>query len=169
MDNELVVRDVLSEEMVVVGREFVAALDRSNLPINAALWIFIAELSMWRFLVASSQVVVRGPKEVYSRIQTILSNMPSDRARIAIQNISVVEPESPLVSLLSGFTSTGPGITGIRFSQNIINGVLIEDAYIYRLYREENSVPKLKSQQNLRPKSKTKPTKRRHAQRRVHG
>jgi hypothetical protein len=101
-------------------------------------------------------------------MQKVLSNMSGDRPKIGIQNISVVEPENPFVSLLSTAIDTGPGILGIRFSQNIITGVLIEDAYIYRLFREENLALKVRSQQNLRPKSKAKPPKRRHVQKRVH-
>ncbi len=162
------VRGSLSEDMIAAGREFVAALDSINLPVSAALWLFIPELSVWRFLLASSQVVTRGPKEVYSQMQKVLSNMSGDRPKIGIQNISVVEPENPFVSLLSTAIDTGPGILGIRFSQNIITGVLIEDAYIYRLFREENLALKVRSQQNLRPKSKAKPPKRRHVQKRVH-
>jgi hypothetical protein len=38
-----------------------------------------------------------------------------------------------LVQLLRPVIGTGPGICGIRLTQNVIDGVLIEDAYIYRL------------------------------------
>jgi hypothetical protein len=38
-----------------------------------------------------------------------------------------------MLSLLRVAISTGPGISGIRFTHNTINNVLIEDAYIYRL------------------------------------
>jgi hypothetical protein len=30
-------------------------------------------------------------------------------------------------------TGPGTGVSGIRFTQNMVNNVLIEDAYIYRL------------------------------------
>jgi hypothetical protein len=38
-----------------------------------------------------------------------------------------------MITLLRVALRTGPGIGGIRFSSNVINGTLIEDAYIYRL------------------------------------
>jgi len=37
------------------------------------------------------------------------------------------------VSVLKKALRVEPGARGIRFSQNVIDGVLIEDAYVYRL------------------------------------
>ena len=41
-------------------------------------------------------------------------------------------PDAPVVALLRTAIRTGPGISGIRFKNNVIDGTLIEDAYIYR-------------------------------------
>jgi len=45
----------------------------------------------------------------------------------------VIEEKAPLYVLLRSAISTGPGLSGIRFSRNVINGQLIEDAYLYRI------------------------------------
>jgi hypothetical protein len=45
----------------------------------------------------------------------------------------MVSPKHPLLQLLKGAIQTGPGINGIRFSRNMINGTYIDDAFIYRL------------------------------------
>ena len=40
---------------------------------------------------------------------------------------------APLIGLLRQLIVTGPGIHGIRLSRNVVNGAMIEDAYIYRM------------------------------------
>jgi hypothetical protein len=47
--------------------------------------------------------------------------------------VSIAKKDDPLLKLLRIAIKTGPGISNIRFSRNTINGVIIEDAYIYRL------------------------------------
>jgi hypothetical protein len=44
-----------------------------------------------------------------------------------------VKDNDPLVLLLRKAIVTGPGISGIRFTSNSVNGTFIDDAYIYRL------------------------------------
>jgi len=48
-------------------------------------------------------------------------------------DITVVKDNDPLVVLLRKAISTGLGISGVRFTNNSINGTFIDDAYIYRL------------------------------------
>ncbi|NIV68021.1 hypothetical protein GWN43_04130 [Candidatus Bathyarchaeota archaeon] len=50
-----------------------------------------------------------------------------------MRQISVISTEHDLVKLLRAAIHTGPGISGIRFTGNVINGVFIDDAYIYRM------------------------------------
>jgi hypothetical protein len=37
------------------------------------------------------------------------------------------------VALLRKAVSTGPGISGVRITNNAVNGRIIDDAYIYRV------------------------------------
>jgi hypothetical protein len=52
---------------------------------------------------------------------------------LSLQNISLVSPNDDLVKLLKAAIKTGPGVSNIRFTGNVINNVFIEDAYIYRV------------------------------------
>jgi hypothetical protein len=47
--------------------------------------------------------------------------------------MSLVKREDFIVTLLKKALKTDPGISRIRFTGNVINGTLIEDALIYRL------------------------------------
>ena len=62
-----------------------------------------------------------------------MSKIPEEIPRISLMDISVVEDNDPLIFLLRKAVRTSEGVSGIRFSQNAINGQFIEDAYIYRL------------------------------------
>jgi hypothetical protein len=54
--------------------------------------------------------------------------------RLGIGDIALVSDNDALVSLLKISMRTPQDVmAGIRFTANVINGVLIEDAYIYRL------------------------------------
>jgi hypothetical protein len=133
MAEEVLVKDVFSRDMEDGGAELVRGLDQANIPVDAALWLYIPELNVWLLMLSSPEVSTKGPKSLYHRINRVLSGMTGSKFKLTIEHISVVDPRTPIISALGSFISTGPGISGIRFSRNVINGIYIEDAYIYRL------------------------------------
>ena len=56
-------------------------------------------------------------------------------SEISLDDIAVSKPKNPLLKLLKIAIKTGPAISGIRFTNNVINGQLIKDAHIYRLLK----------------------------------
>jgi len=56
---------------------------------------------------------------------------------LALSHIAITPPDSSLIRVLRSAVTTGPGISGIRFSRNTIDGTYIEDSYIYRLVARE--------------------------------
>ena len=59
--------------------------------------------------------------------------MRGELAELSLDDLALAKPDAPLVTLLRNAVRTGSGIHGIRFSNNVMNGTVIEDAYIYRL------------------------------------
>ncbi len=133
MVEKVMVGGNLSDEMIKAGEELVKRLDKSEFRVKAAFWFFQTDNEVWRLIIASPKVKDKGPRQAYKSIQEIVKQIPSQKPRIELQNISVVDSSHHLVSLLKSAIKTGTGISGIRFSQNTINGEFIEDAYIYRL------------------------------------
>jgi hypothetical protein len=134
MAEEILVKDSLNPEMIEAGRRLTEQLDRSGLPLSASMWLYVPDSNEWRLILASPRVDSEGPKKAYQEVRNVLVHLPG--AGLSLRNISLVEPENPLVALLRGAVRTGSGISGIRFSRNTINGHFIEDAYIYRLAGE---------------------------------
>ncbi len=133
MVTEVVVKETLSSEMISAGNELIRRLDETGFIVTASLWLYIAEVNAWRFIIASPEVRTEGPKKAYKQVQSVISKMPEDQPKISLKDVSVIDSNDPLVSLLRVAIRTGDGISGIRFSHNVINGTFIEDAYIYRI------------------------------------
>jgi hypothetical protein len=132
MVKEMVVKESLSREMIDAGTELTRLLDESRLILDAALWYYSSENNYWVFVVASPEVRTQGPRNIYKKVQTVISRSFGGHSIITLKDISVVDSKDPLIMLLRNAV-TVDGVSGIRFSQNVINGVFIEDAYIYRL------------------------------------
>ena len=130
MAEETVVKDIHSPEMVRAGAELTRSLDEAGIPVSASLWLYLPESNVWRLKLASPEVSKLGPKKVYEKIRAVLGKISSI---LELKDISAVKSEDTLISLLRGAITTGPGISGIRFNRDTINGHYIEDAYIYRL------------------------------------
>jgi len=133
MVTETVVKEYLSNEMISSGEKLTRLLDKNKFPVSASLWFFLTDSNGWRIIIASPEVRTNGVRAAYKRVQQIISKSVSDGPRIQLKDITLVGPSDPLISLLKVALKTDKGISGTRFSKNMINGVLIEDAFIYRL------------------------------------
>jgi len=123
----------LTPELIQEGATLVAGLDQAGESPDAALWFYFSEISAWKLLVADIQVGPTGPRDVYRTIQKTLQSLRNKVTHLSLEDVAVAKPDAPLIKLLRQGIATGPGINGIRFTRNVINGVQIEDAYIYRL------------------------------------
>jgi hypothetical protein len=133
MDKELVVREVLSEQMIGAGVKLIERLDQSESNVQAALWLFLPEEKIWKLMIISPLVKTDGPRSFYKHILDANKKADESESIISLNDVGVADTSIPLISLLRIAISTGGGIGGIRFSKNTINGVFIEDAYIYRI------------------------------------
>jgi len=114
------------------GKKLIEALDREHFELTGALWFYFIDVNEWRLLLVSPMLDRLGPRKSYSKIQSIIRNqMPSFGIRL--DTISVISPKDKLINLLKMAIRVDSGISEIRFSNNTINNVFIEDALIYRL------------------------------------
>lgn len=133
MAEETLVKEILTKEMIQAGADLVRRLDEAHLAVNASLWLYIPDINLWRLVIASPAVKEEGPKKIYQKIQSVLSQASDDAFKVTLSDISVVENSDPLITLLRTSVTTGIGISGLRFSRSTINGHFIEDAHLYRV------------------------------------
>jgi hypothetical protein len=122
----------LTQQLIDQGAQVVSALDRAGVQPDAAFWFYFPDIRAWKLVLADVKLGSQGPREIYKRIQRTLANAPAANA-ISLDDVVLAKPDAAVVAVLKKAVRTGPGISGVRFTQNMIDGVLVEDAYIYRL------------------------------------
>jgi hypothetical protein len=122
----------LRNDFIDIGGRVLAGLDDSDINVSSAFWFLLPD-SGWRLVIATSIFDEVGANGAYETLlKKVAGILGGDNA--FINSISIVSPSHPLVQLLRSAINTGPDSnSGIRFKGNIINGQLIEDAYIYRV------------------------------------
>ena len=123
----------LSKRLIDAGAELIQSLDNKGLRPDAAFWLYSSEAQSWRLFLAEAKVGKAGPKNVYRQIQRIMKELPDDSQVLSLSDVGLLRSDAPFIQLLRTAISTGSGISGIRFTNNVVNGNLIEDAYIYRV------------------------------------
>ena len=133
MAKNILVGRCLSKDMIAAGKRLIQELDRKELPVCAAAWVYDEELARWRLVLSLSEENPISNLDAYQRIQSILLNQGSDEPWLALDHVKVVSPGSLLSRALkkvSGEIITEPGA---MFSGRIKDGPYVEDAYIYSL------------------------------------
>jgi hypothetical protein len=127
------VESSLTKEMIDTGAILVRKLDERGLPPDAAFWLYFPDEAQWRLVISEVDVGDIGPKKIYRKIQKILAESTDEITAISLDDVALAKPDTALIALLKLAMKTGPGIAGVRLKNNVINGTLIEDSYIYRL------------------------------------
>lgn len=135
------VKPDLTTQMIDAGRQLLGLLNRQKFCVRACFWFYFPESDRWRFVVASPEVRVRGPRAVYGKIQALARKVPDAAEVFAPGDVTVLKDTDPLVVLLRRADSAGRGISGARVINNSIDGTFIDDAYIYRLPSESTGKP----------------------------
>lgn len=132
MGAKAMVETSLNKELIDAGAILVRKLDERGSAPDAAFWLYSPDQQSWKLVLVEVKVGKIGPRKAYRDIQKTLSDTPEIHG-LTLDDVSIAKPDSPVIKLLRTAIRTGPGISGIRFKNNVINGTLIEDAYIYRL------------------------------------
>ena len=132
MAKNILVNESLSDSMVKAGAKLLERLDLENAQVKSAFWLYISDEKIWKLFIASPLVDSEGPRKYYKRIVAANESAETDELVISLNDIGVTNTMNQIVQLLKTAIATGDGISGIRFLRNTINGVFIEDCYIYR-------------------------------------
>lgn len=117
----------LVEGSIDAGARLLAELDDSGFPVSAALWFYLADVDRWSLFIASPRVDVLGQRAAYFELRERLS----EDAAVPLRDIALVGDHERLIELFRSAISVDD--SAVRFTDNVINGVLIQDAVIYRV------------------------------------
>lgn len=126
-------KKTLVNEDIKIGERILKSLDANDIDVSSAFWFLFSDIQEWRFVLAISDFNKIGSQKSYLKILKILNKEQIEERDFPFEIIIVVSPSSSINLLLGSMIHTGSGISGIRFTGNVINGTMIEDAYIYRV------------------------------------
>ena len=130
MGKETMVTTTLTEEMIASGKALMQKMDGADLRPNAALWLYDDDTQRWKLLIAEDKLKTEGPRMLYEQIQNIIAHAKKDMPGMSLDSIVLTNPDTQIIKLLKKAVGSG---TNFRFTNNVINGMVIDDAYIYRL------------------------------------
>lgn len=122
----------LTKELIDAGGRLVKKLDERGLGPDAAFWLYSSEDQTWKLMLVEVKLAQRGPKAAYSEVQKILEKYAQELENIKLDDLVLEKPDARIVQLIRKAVRTRPGVSGIRFKNNVVDGTLIDDAYIYR-------------------------------------
>jgi hypothetical protein len=116
------------------GRQVVRALDQRGVEVRSAFWYYLPDSGDWRLILALPLVDREGQRVGYERVQQTLVH--EKQTGLPLSRISVVGSADLLPRAIASAITTPPkALADIRFTHNVVDNVLIEDAYIYRSRR----------------------------------
>jgi hypothetical protein len=112
---------------IAQGETLVRALDTARFPVSAALWMYHPDQEAWRLVLATPRAIEL--RDAYTAIGKIMDDAGIEEPELA--RIRLVPPTEVTVATLSKANRI-EGLKGVRLSQHMINGVYVDDAYVYR-------------------------------------
>jgi hypothetical protein len=116
------------------GLNLVRALDDAHFGVVGALWLYYADADRWRFVIAADAA----PKDIekkYLEAATIVSQWREAHPAqpvLDLARVRIVSQSDPLIRGLQPIIRVD-GLSEIRFSNNVVNGIYVEDALIHRM------------------------------------
>jgi hypothetical protein len=124
---------ILTQRMIDLGAKAVAALDSSDIHTDAAFWL-LREEAGWRLVLSIPSFEGDRPSDSYASVLRVLRE--HGVLELSASDLEVAKSASLYVQLLrTAISLPGPEIGSVRFKGNVVNGYLIEDAFIYRMER----------------------------------
>lgn len=122
---------ILVSSDIDMGRDLIEILDKAGFPVTAAAWIYSPDIEEWRLRIRTP----RAEKDLLGALREIASVTDAQgdlRVRLDLSRVKLVPPKDKLLAAMGSMVNV-TGISNVRFSRNVINGILIDDALIYRL------------------------------------
>lgn len=116
------------------GLNLVRALDENGFAVVAALWLYNSDIDAWRMVIAYGGAKSEIEKR-YLAAATVVAdwrNANPEQPILELSKVRITSADDPLISGLKPALRVD-GLSEIRFSQNTINGIFLEDAVIHRL------------------------------------
>jgi hypothetical protein len=124
------VKETLVGMDVESGNRVLGLLDAAKFPVPVALWIRRGEEGRWGLLLATPLYDKLGQRGAYKKLIDTLWTSDQDWVNSPIQLQST---RTPLIRALRRIFGKAPSVSGMRLGGQMVGGVWVEDAYVYRV------------------------------------
>jgi hypothetical protein len=121
----------LVDSDVEAGRELLNLLDGSGFPVTAAAWIYFPDIEEWKLLIRTPRAA-ENLIEALHELASVMDQHGDLRQRLSLSRIKLVPPTDRMLQAI-GKTMNVTGSDAIRVNKNVVDGMYIDDALIYRL------------------------------------
>lgn len=126
------VTKILVDHDIEAGRLLITELDRAQVPVAAAFWLYQTEDDRYQLVIATELYDV-GPLDAYRIVHDALDRIP-DVNRLALTDLNVVSVSNPIAQAIRALKmrKTESNGKGVRITRSTVGGVYFEDAWVYR-------------------------------------
>lgn len=117
-------QEPLVELDIIAGRELVMSLDQAGIGIVGAFWLYMTEADQWKLLIVTHDAA-SGARALYRKAIEL-------HQALDLTKVQFVPPSTPVFKALSGAMRI-TGLDNVRLTNNMLNGVYVDDALVYRL------------------------------------
>lgn len=122
----------LDSSLINDGIEVIKVLDQTVARPTSVFWFYFSDLKSWRLIISSPYYSNKDSQDCYKDF--IDKTSKTKFTILKISDVTLVPPDNDLVNLLKVAIKTeSNSILDIQFTSNTINGVFIQNSYIYRL------------------------------------
>ena len=123
----------LVSQEIEEGQRLIDALKEAGLSVDSALWIYAPEPETWRLMLTSPLYDDKGPLKTYEEILSVFREVKPE-LKIDWTALVAVSPKHELIQGLRQLQQHwNLNLSGKRLTNNMVNRVWIEDAYVYQI------------------------------------
>jgi len=115
------------------GKRFAELLAENDLDPKAAFWIYNSELGDWQLILGHVNGIDDDAGKFNGKVTEILGSHRPQLPGLEVTDISLALSSAPILELLNSVVNTGDEFLGINFSNEEINGIVIDGVYLYRM------------------------------------
>ena len=123
----------LTQNRMESGRRFAELLIDEDLSPKAAFWIYNSELKDWQLVLGHVNGIGDDVEAFSGKVAGILDAYETQLPELQVGDVSLALRDAPILELLNSVVNTGEELLGINFSNEEINGIVIDGVYLYRM------------------------------------
>jgi len=129
-------RAALDDAKIAAGESLIRRLEERGCAVPAAMWAYESDIDEWRLYLAMPVIYDKGPATGAELVSQAIASLRSEKEfPIGRAEITPVSIDHEAVTSMAAVVGTSESLSRLRIRGPRLNGQVIDDVLIYRLYR----------------------------------